>query len=302
MNSDIHILPDFKLQVSMDFFGSRVPEPTRLEDDVDTFARAVSERSALNPAMSAATLAPKLALPNKKNLRPSSAFDFVEPNDLSPLFTNPSALIIDIRPHAAYASARIPTALSLSVPSTLLKRPLFSLDRLAVMLPSANARARFSEWPKFSTIVVYDVDSSGSPHLPEGNNVLGLLRKFANDSSYSGNTLLWLKGGFQRVWRERRDLVDLRPPDLEAEDDVNDSANLKTNQLPSSAFESATTTASPHKRPSSATSLNRPNAPSLSDKPAIPASVPFNPFFDTIRQNLELSHVCINFALFHICC
>ncbi|KAJ3768132.1 protein-tyrosine-phosphatase [Lentinula raphanica] len=232
--------------------------------------------------------------PPSTTIKPSSSFAFIEPKDLSSLINNSSALIIDIRPHAAYSSARIPTALSLSVPSTLLKRPLFSLDRLGAMLPSSSSRSRFSEWPKFSTILVYDVDSTGSPFLPEGSNILGLLRKFSNDAAYSGSTLLWLKGGFQRVWRECRDLVDFRPPDPEAEEDTNESGSLKTAHLSSKAFGSGTTTRnsldmfSPHKRPPSTLSL-RSNAPQMSDKINVTSSIPFNPFFDTIRQNIELT-------------
>ncbi|KAJ3724323.1 hypothetical protein DFJ43DRAFT_1003066, partial [Lentinula guzmanii] len=236
---------------------------------------------------------PNLPLPSS-NFKPSSSFGFVEPKDLLPLINSTSALVIDIRPHAAYSSARIPTALSLSVPSTLLKRPLFSLDRLGAMLPSSSARARFTEWPKFATIVVYDVDSTGSPSLPEGSNILGLLRKFSNDAAYSGNTLLWLKGGFQRVWRECRDLVDFRPPEPEPEDDPNESGSLKTTHLPSKAFGGATTTRNSlgfytlRKKPPSTLSL-RVHAPQMSDKPSVASSVPFNPFFDTIRQNIELT-------------
>ncbi|KAJ3849300.1 hypothetical protein EV368DRAFT_47595 [Lentinula lateritia] len=246
--------------------------------------------------MNAKNLSPiKSKLPlSTTNSKPSSSFNSVEPIHLLPFINNTSALIIDIRPHAAYSSARIPTALSLSVPSTLLKRPLFSLDRLGAMLPSSSARARFAEWPKFTTIVVYDVDSIGSPLLPEGNNILGLLRKFSNDAAYNGNALFWLKGGFQRVWRERRDLVDFRPPEPEPEDDANEPGSLKTNHLPPKAFGSGTTTrssldlSSPRKRLSSTMSL-RANAPLMSEKTSGTSSVPFNPFFDTIRQNIELT-------------
>ncbi|KAF5382236.1 hypothetical protein D9757_008927 [Collybiopsis confluens] len=279
-----------------DFFGSK-PDRLSVADDIDRFAKAISQRTVPNPAMSPKALATTTtrSASSSASLIPASNFASVEPLALDSLIQSPSVLIIDIRPHAAYSSARVPNALSLSVPSTLLKRPLFSLDRLAAMLPSSASRYRFSEWPKFSTIVIYDVDSLGSPHLPDGNNILGLLRKFANDSAYSGSNLKWLKGGFQRVWRERRDLVDLRPPEPDAEDDVNESTSLKTNQLPSSAFGGGTTTRnsqaapSPQRKPPSSTSL-RANAPRMPDKPDISTSVPFNPFFDTIRQNLELSH------------
>ncbi|KAJ3713505.1 hypothetical protein C8R42DRAFT_684230, partial [Lentinula raphanica] len=281
--------------MAQDFFGTR-REGERIGDDVDKFAKAISQRSVLNPAMNPKALAPTNPTnpPPSTTIKPSSSFAFIEPKDLSPLINNSSALIIDIRPHAAYSSARIPTALSLSVPSTLLKRPLFSLDRLGAMLPSSSSRSRFSEWPKFSTILVYDVDSTGSPFLPEGSNILGLLRKFSNDAAYSGSTLLWLKGGFQRVWRECRDLVDFRPPDPEAEEDSNESGSLKTAHLSSKAFGSGTTTRnsldmfSPQKRPPSTLSL-RSNAPQMSDKINVTSSIPFNPFFDTIRQNIELT-------------
>ncbi|GJE96824.1 tyrosine protein phosphatase domain-containing protein [Phanerochaete sordida] len=143
---------------------------------------------------------------------PPSAFTALSPNALQPVLGEPSILILDIRPHNVYANARLPSALSLSVPSTLLKRPLFSLDRLAQML-SPSTRARFSAWPTASKILVYDADSTT---LAEGGNILGLLRKLRKEG-YAGE-LCWVKGGFKAVWREQFDLVDQSAP-VEEEDE-----------------------------------------------------------------------------------
>ncbi|KAL0580131.1 hypothetical protein V5O48_001907 [Marasmius crinis-equi] len=259
------------------------------------------------------------AAPPKQTHYPPEYFKSISPADLETV----DAFIIDIRPHAAYASARIPTAISLSVPTTLLKRPLFSLDRLAAMLPSPNARERFGKWREAKKVVVYDADTSGggpSGTLAENSNILGLLRKFANDQAqgkFEGE-LFWLKGGFQRVWRERRHLVDTGPPP-DDDDEENSSVAmamkevgkdnggsrhgasnagfggrlggtlagaLRPNTLPPSAFSTTSTTRRPLPTPSLRGIEHGRSAMALRYNPP---QVAANPFFDAIRQNTELS-------------
>ncbi|EAU92937.2 protein-tyrosine-phosphatase [Coprinopsis cinerea okayama7 len=246
---------------------------------------------------------PSTSSPNPPSTTPSSSsatFPSISPAALSPLLDDPDTLVLDIRPHAAYSSARVSSAVSLSVPSTLLKRPLFSLQRLAAMLPSKHARSRFSAWRSAKRIVVYDADAHS---IPENSNILGLLRKFKNDG-FEGE-LFWLKGGFQSVWREKRDMIDTRPPtpdnELEDEEDdgtaastpsSNNSSVLRTRHLPLQAFSLSSTAM--HNAPLNPATSKR--APSLVDKPASQiqstsvSSHAANPFFDTIRQNVELSH------------
>ncbi|KIM47985.1 hypothetical protein M413DRAFT_16043 [Hebeloma cylindrosporum] len=213
----------------------------------------------------------------------ATAFHAIPPAALPDWLADPAALILDIRPHAAFSSARIPRAISLSVPSTLLKRPLFSLQRLSAMLPSAASRARFSAWRTASRIVVYDADSLSAG---ESSNIHGLLRKFKSDG-FDGE-LAWLQGGFQAVWRDRRDLVDTNPPTPEVDDEDEVASTLKTRHLPMAAFSLSSTTVHnsshfnpPPKRPFSLSSQPLPTA--SSSHPA------FNPFFDAVRQNTELS-------------
>ncbi|KAL0569180.1 hypothetical protein V5O48_012788 [Marasmius crinis-equi] len=160
---------------------------------------------------------------------PPGHFKGINPADLETI----DGLIIDIRSHAAYASARIPTAISLSASATLLKSSSFTLDQLGATLPSLDAKERFGEWQQAKKIIVYDDgNSDGGPNetFAEGSSILALLRKFADDNlqgRYAGE-LCWLRGGFQRVWREQRHLVDTEPlRDKGDEEDISIVSALK---------------------------------------------------------------------------
>lgn len=332
---------------NVDDFFSAVNQPSanqqRGGDNVRTFADAINHRFN-NPAPSSASLPPSLLtarlLPSSSSaasaMPPSSSphtahsphtFTPVSPSSLSQWLDNPTTLVVDIRPHAAYANARLPRALSLSVPSTLLKRPMFSLDKLAAMLPSSTARSRFTRWHTAARIIVYDTDSAA---IPDHSNIQGLLRKFRNDPVHFTGELAWVQGGFQAVWREQPHLIDNNPPppETDAEEDDQQQPLLRA-RLPASAFSAASTTAAmspqrPQPRSTLSARLRASGIPSLSlsqPQPARPhpnsslsLSFPFNnptpqpsatisnppttlsaqpaynPFFDTIRQNVELSH------------
>lgn len=219
----------------------------------------------------------------------------VLPSELDTWLADHAALIVDIRPPAAFSSARVPRAISLSVPSTLLKRPLFSLERLTAMLSSPSARSRFSSWSSASRILVYDADSTT---IGDSSNINGLLRKF-NVGGFHGQ-LAWLKGGFHAVWRERRDIIDALPPTPEPEAEEEDDAQDKTvrpRQLPPGAFLITSTTHhnALHSNAVLGTGIPAPKRPpsviarSVSSPPTISSHPAFNPFFDTVRQNTELS-------------
>ncbi|KAH6917160.1 protein-tyrosine-phosphatase [Coprinopsis sp. MPI-PUGE-AT-0042] len=284
------------------FFTVQAPNANPSLDAADSFANAIEKRHKIATfALPAATLAP-LPQPTgpaaSSSLPAPSSFPSISPSGLADALKESDTLVLDIRPHAAYSSARIPTAVSLSVPSTLLKRPLFSLQRLAAMLPSKTGRARFSTWRTAKCIIVYDADAHA---VPDNSNILGLLRKFKNDG-YEGR-IFWLKGGFQAVWKERRDLVETRPPtpDNEHDDDDDDAAVvstqvnssvLRTRQLPLQAFSQSSTLMhhSPHNTASSQCTPSHHIRLPLTSQQSTSSHQAANPFFDTIRQNVELSH------------
>lgn len=219
------------------------------------------------------------AVSTSPSLQPSSdqSFTPISPSMLTPSYlSDASTLILDIRPHAAHASARILGALPLSVPSTLLKRPLFSLSKLAQMLPSAAARTRFSTWPSVTRILAYDVDST---HLLDSSNITGLFRKFRTEG-FTGE-LIWVRGGFQAVWRESRESTTTEQPSPHEDDgDPGDSGLLRTSYLPKSAFSTSTT----HLRAGVGVENSY-----LSQTPVQTMPCVANPFFDAIRQNVELA-------------
>ncbi|KIJ45249.1 hypothetical protein M422DRAFT_251429 [Sphaerobolus stellatus SS14] len=205
----------------------------------------------------------------------------VDPAGLLAVLDTPHVLVLDIRPHATFGQSRIPHALSLSVPSTLLKRPAFPLDKLTEMLSSAAGRRKFSTWKTASRILVYDADSQA---IPDGSNIRGLLRKFEREG-FRGE-LAWLKGGFAAVWRERHYLVDSGPPSPDSSEEEDSTLGyLRTRKLPSAAFQQSSTTSASH-RPAQSAAERRPAAP----PPMSTRQVAANPFYDNIRQNRELAH------------
>ena len=307
--------------MSNDFFNS-VPfsgqDSTNQGESVDSFAQAIAARFGSADLLTARLLPDDIRkddhnqqipqhhhphLPKPSVSLPSPTFPLMlpphtnQPHDLSPPRSEPhsiqpfcsipplallpylsdtSTLILDIRPHAAHVSARINRALSLSVPSTLLKRPLFSLSKLAQMLPSSSARSRFPTWPAASRILVYDADSA---HLPHNSNIAGLLRKFRAEG-FTGE-LGWVRGGFQAVWREARELTTTEQPSTEDEDAEPGSATsaLRTKHLPKTAFSVSSTI-----------NLGAVLGPTEVSRVSQTFSQAANPFFDVIRQNVELSH------------
>ncbi|ETW87664.1 hypothetical protein HETIRDRAFT_448126 [Heterobasidion irregulare TC 32-1] len=328
--------------------------------------------------------------PSQPQPQPQPPFPSVAPADVQPLLDDPHTLVLDLRPLGTHHASRLPNAIPLSVPSTLLKRPLYSTARLADMLPTPATRRKFSQWRAARRILVYDADAS---LIPDGSNILGLLRKFRLEGAQPDPTadpshpappdshnreLVWLKGGFQAVWRDRRDLIDTSPLPLEDDDDdgspppptsvlsragdkpsaplpLNPPPVLRTKHLPMSAFGVVSTTSLQRHSPALArshpqafslslpisrepssriypaaaplpTDSTRPShlppqtprvsgAPSHSPAPLHPSGPPiatpittsfsqsydrphppapqqvaYNPFFDAVRQNLELSH------------
>jgi rhodanese-related sulfurtransferase len=216
--------------------------------------------------------------------------------ELPALLADPHALVIDIRPHAQYAGARLPRAVSLAVPSTLLRRPAFGLSKLAEML-SPCARRKLERWRAAPRVLVYDADA-GAATAP-GPAVAALLRKFAAAGADPAR-LTWLAGGFQRIWREHRELVDADPASDE-DDEEDDSPStvengpepLRARHLPLAAFTTTSTTgakiASASSVPLTATSARElTQKPHRLEGPRSAAHVAFNPFYDAIRQNTEL--------------
>lgn len=101
-------------------------------------------------------------------------------------------LLLDLRVSTQYAKARIAGALSLCIPTTLLKRASFNVQKLAETFKDEEQRDRFERWRSCKHIVVYD---SNSAQLKDATTCINTIKKFTSEG-WSGGTYI-IRGGFQ---------------------------------------------------------------------------------------------------------
>lgn len=167
---------------------------------------------------------------------------------------SPTVLLLDMRVSTQYARSRIAGALNLCIPTTLLKRPSYNVQRLADTFKEDEQRADFSTWRSRSTIVVYD---NASSQMREAHSCLNIIKKFVSEG-WEGEKVI-VKGGFTAFAKSRPDMVD-------------------NHQLGGQAA-----AAEPA---SHADALDLP--PVMGGCPLPESKSAVNPFFGNIRQNLDL--------------
>lgn len=237
------------------------------------------QRSLVTPALSALSVpVPAISITGPRRTQHVSASDAAKYIELSPsqlprLLSQDATLIVDIRPYQHFQSSRLPNAISLNLPSILLKRSSTDWNKITAAITEPAALERFSRWRSATTLLVLDADTS---LLAESNNLLGLLRKFRT-AGYSGN-LCWVKGGMTAIYKEARTIVEEAV--ISPTDDSTTSTPpsvpkgfLCPRDLPLQAFQGTSTTM---KTPSS-----------LKTTTSFTAA---NPFYDNIRQNTELAN------------
>lgn len=165
-------------------------------------------------------------------------------------------LVLDLRVYQQFATARVQGALNLCIPTTLLKRPAFNVQRLADTFSSDYDREVFAKWEHCSYIVVYDVNSSLAK---EAVTPLNVLKKFTTEG-WKGTGLV-IKGGFLAFSKLAPEFVDSEP--------VQSSKGSSTQPLSISA-------------PGKDTLAVAGGCAMPAEKSAA------NPFFSNIRQNIDL--------------
>lgn len=167
-----------------------------------------------------------------------------------------AVLVLDLRVYQQYATSRIQGALNLCIPTTLLKRPAYNVQRLAETFASVQDQETFSKWRECTHIIVYDANSTSAK---EAIMPLNVLKKF-NTEGWTGTGLV-VKGGFLAFQKSVPDLVDSGP--------VQSGSGSTTQPLSISA---------PTK-----------DAVPVAGGCAMPtAKSAANPFFGNIRQNMDL--------------
>lgn len=182
----------------------------------------------------------------------------VAPQDIAQLLKSSpqSVLLLDLRVSPQYSQSRIIGALNLCIPTTLLKRPSYNVQRLVDTFAIESERSKFSRWKETQFIVVYDGSTS---LLRDATSSLNTLKKFT-DEGWKGNAYV-VRGGFAEFSSEFPDMIDQRPS--------GDTASPSTKTL---SLESAK--AGP--------------AGVVGGCPMPNAKTAGNAFFGNIRQNMDL--------------
>ncbi|KAK9494479.1 protein-tyrosine phosphatase-like protein [Lipomyces doorenjongii] len=168
-------------------------------------------------------------------------------------------LILDVRPYAQYSNERIRGAVNLCLPSTLLKRPAFTVSKILDSL-ATEQRNRLSSWKSAKSIIVYD---GSSTTLTVSSPVFQTARKFLNESGFAGH-VYFLKGGICEFTPRLRDFVEFGS--------ASSSALIPTASTTSKKCDSLCLPI-----------LSGLHLPMFSKK-----QPPVNPFFSNIRQNMDL--------------
>lgn len=100
-------------------------------------------------------------------------------------------LLLDLRISTQYARSRITGALNLCIPTTLLKRPTFNVQKLADTFRDEDSRDKFERWRSSKYIIVYDGNSS---QLKDATLCVNTLKKFAVEDWHGASYII--RGGF----------------------------------------------------------------------------------------------------------
>ncbi|KAL2265100.1 hypothetical protein VTJ83DRAFT_6200 [Remersonia thermophila] len=142
-------------------------------------------------------------------LRPPGGSDvpaMIMPDELRDLLEGDQAgniLLLDLRISPQFAQARVRGALNLCIPTTLLKRATFNLQKLQQTFQRDEDEQRFSNWRDASHLVVYD---SSSSERRDAVSAMNMIKKFTSEG-YTGSACI-LRGGFNSFALAHPNLID----------------------------------------------------------------------------------------------
>ena len=165
--------------------------------------RHASERPSSQPRLN--NMPFNLNLPSQPQFKPraetvpvagplNDSTSFITPQHLCNLLDSAAEeiLILDLRVSTQYAGAHLRGALNLCIPTTLLKRPSFNVNKLAeTFKDDPDQRRKFENWKSSKYIIVYD---SASFQLKDAASCVNTIKKF--DSEGVEGKCYILKGGF----------------------------------------------------------------------------------------------------------
>ena len=145
-------------------------------------------------------------LPNKFS---NSGLGMINPQNVIDLLKTSSPqdiLLLDLRVFPQFSVSRLSGAINLCIPTTLLKRPSFNVQKLAETFTKEDEKAKFAGWKEAKYIVVYD---ASSVQTKDAVSSINTLKKFTNEG-WEGTACV-IRGGFNEFAKKFPDHVDTRP-------------------------------------------------------------------------------------------
>lgn len=142
-----------------------------------------------------------------KTFLPKELADLVRAQSSGQSESEKLVLVLDMRSFIQYSRQRIKFSVNICIPTTLLKRPTFSAEKLFETLASDHAKNVFMRWVDYAHVVLYDNDST---QVSDRSPLILLAKKLQQDNPNA--TVGWLNGGFTAFAREYTDLCDSTPP------------------------------------------------------------------------------------------
>ena len=115
-------------------------------------------------------------------------------------------LLLDLRVFPQFSVSRLSGAINLCIPTTLLKRASFNVQKLADTFTKDEEKAKFAEWKEAKYIVVYDATAA---QLKDAGSSVNTLKKFTSEG-WEGIACV-IRGGFNEFAKKFPDYVDKRP-------------------------------------------------------------------------------------------
>lgn len=130
----------------------------------------------------------------------------ISPTHLKDLLQGDSkydVLLLDLRVSPQFAQSRIRGSLNLCIPTTLLKRATFNLQKLQQTFQAPSEQEAFARWKDTKNLVVYDAFSS---EKRDAVSAMNTIKKFTNEG-YTGTCSI-LRGGFNAFLAAYPALID----------------------------------------------------------------------------------------------
>ena len=105
-----------------------------------------------------------------------------------------NVLLLDLRVSPQFAQSRVRGALNLCIPTTLLKRPSFNVQKLLETFTGDAEREKFSGWKEMHYIVMYDATSA---KLKDASSAVNTIKKFTTEG-WKGVAYI-VRGGYAEI-------------------------------------------------------------------------------------------------------